>query len=45
MLSNGENVQPQSLEDAICTSPYITFAVLVSNGRWMALCWARGTEN
>ncbi|KFM23197.1 Long-chain-fatty-acid-CoA ligase FadD15 [Auxenochlorella protothecoides] len=32
VLSNGENVQPQSLEDAICTSPYITFAVLVGDG-------------
>ena len=29
VLSNGENVQPQAIEDAICTSPLIARAILV----------------
>ncbi|KAL4424118.1 hypothetical protein ABPG75_001419 [Micractinium tetrahymenae] len=33
VLANGENVEPQPLEDLLCTSPYIQFAVLVGSGK------------
>ena len=33
MLTSGENVEPQPLEDAICVSPYIKQAVVVGQGR------------
>ncbi|PRW33092.1 long-chain-fatty-acid-- ligase [Chlorella sorokiniana] len=32
VLSNGENVEPQPIEDALCASPLIKFAVLVGSG-------------
>lgn len=32
VLSSGENVEPQPIEDAICASPYIKFAALIGQG-------------
>ncbi|PSC68813.1 putative acyl-activating enzyme chloroplastic [Micractinium conductrix] len=32
VLSSGENVEPQPIEDALCCSPYIKFAVLTGSG-------------
>lgn len=32
VLSSGENVEPQPIEDAICCSPYVKFAILVGQG-------------
>ena len=32
VLSSGENVEPQPIEDALCVSPRIKFAVLVGSG-------------
>lgn len=32
VLSSGENVEPQPIEDALCCSPYIKFAALVGHG-------------
>lgn len=33
MLTSGENVEPQPLEDAICVSPYIKHALVLGQGR------------
>ena len=33
VLSSGENVEPQPIEDALCSSPYIKFAALIGSGR------------
>ena len=33
VLSSGENVEPQPIEDAICSSPLVKFVVLVGQGR------------
>ncbi|KAI3431692.1 hypothetical protein D9Q98_004738 [Chlorella vulgaris] len=33
VLTSGENVEPQPLEDALCCSPFIKFAVLAGHGR------------
>ncbi|KAL4438505.1 hypothetical protein ABPG77_000153 [Micractinium sp. CCAP 211/92] len=33
VLANGENVEPQPLEDLLCTSPHIQFAVLLGSGK------------
>jgi long-chain acyl-CoA synthetase len=33
VLSSGENVEPQPIEDAICASPYVKFAILVGQNR------------
>ncbi len=32
VLSSGENVEPQPIEDALCASPFIKFAALVGQG-------------
>lgn len=32
VLTSGENVEPQPIEDALCCSPFIKFAVLVGHG-------------
>lgn len=32
ILSNGENVEPQPLEDALCASPYIKYAIVIGQG-------------
>ena len=32
VLSSGENVEPQPIEDAICSSPYVKFAALYGQG-------------
>jgi len=32
VLSSGENVEPQPIEDAICASPYIKFAAVIGQG-------------
>ena len=29
VLSSGENIEPQPIEDALCQSPYVKFAVVV----------------
>lgn len=33
VLSNGENIEPQPIEDACCMSPYISHLVLVGHGK------------
>lgn len=33
VLINGENVEPAALEDEICRSPFIKFAILIGSGR------------
>lgn len=32
VLSSGENVEPQPIEDALCASPYIKFAIVIGQG-------------
>lgn len=33
VLTNGENVEPSPIEDEICRSPLIKFAILIGNGK------------
>ena len=35
VLSNGENIEPQPIEDALCVSPYISHLVLVGQDKRM----------
>ena len=43
VLSNGENIEPQPIEDACCSSPYIAHLVIVGQDKRMlgALVWPK----